>query len=109
MIEDYEDLESWYLRKYPDVSSEERMGMIEEAYATLRDELFTDLDSNFRGLDHNCFQTHPNQNNILTLTESWSLSVEQQRALGFLDTMSRNEYAEAKELQEEAYAILDVL
>ena len=41
--------------------------------------------------------------------ESCSLSVEQQRALGFLDTMSRNEYVEAKELQEEAYAILDVL
>jgi hypothetical protein len=44
MIEDYEDLESWYLRKYPDVSPEERMVLIEEAYATLRDELFTELD-----------------------------------------------------------------
>jgi len=34
MVADYEDISSWYKRKYPDVSSEELLMMIEEAYLT---------------------------------------------------------------------------
>lgn len=50
-------------------------------------------------------------NNILEL---WgvcdsTLTVAQKRALGFLETMSRNEYAQAIELEQESNTILAVL
>ena len=80
--------------------------------------MFEELNEDYQdtdpmGLSPLCFPTHPYSNSILTLGENNeicnSLTIETKRALGFLGTMSRNKYQEAKELEEEAYAILATL